>query len=148
MATAKVPAALEHALAAQARQVNQLSNASAAPAHNDLASQLAAINTNDTAFRFEIQAMNSCFTSARVIDGGHVTFEPAQLGAHMPAVNEESQASPNEEPDLEREAQIPSYILDRNHNSVQVLWDEWTKGLNGHHPSIKNLNTKYGTKWK
>ncbi|CEP19610.1 hypothetical protein [Parasitella parasitica] len=82
---------IQHALAAQARQVEQLFTASAAPANNDLASQLAAINANVASLRSEIQAMNSCFTtSARVIDGGRVTFEQAQPSTLMPAANEEA----------------------------------------------------------
>ncbi|CEP13751.1 hypothetical protein [Parasitella parasitica] len=146
MATAQVTAALEirrtmsfveerfgqiqNALVAQARQVEQLFTASAAPANNDLASQLAAINANVTSLRSEIQAMNSRFTSARVIDGGRVTFEQAQPSTPTPTANEEAQSSSMKSP---------------NHNSVQDLWDEWTKRMNGH-PSIRNLNTKYGTK--
>ncbi|CEP19672.1 hypothetical protein [Parasitella parasitica] len=145
MATAQVPSALDirrtmpfvaerfgqiqHVLAAQAKQAEQLFTASAAPANNDLASQLAAINANVTSLRSEIQAMNSRFTSARVIDGGRVTFEQAQPSTPTPTANEEAQSSSMKSP---------------NHNSVQDLWDEWTKGMNDH-PSIRDLNTKYGT---
>ncbi|CEP14163.1 hypothetical protein [Parasitella parasitica] len=112
---------IQHDLAAQARQVDQLSNASAAPANNDLASQVATINANVTLLHSEYQAMNSRFTSSRVINGGRDSFEQAQPATPLFAANEKAQLSSDEKPVLERDAQIPFYALHRNHNSVQDL---------------------------